>query len=125
MAVVKIAKISKLNTHHRLDAEFYQSEYLIDFSNKKWIPIKKVLKKCQYGISQAMHEESVGYPIFRMDDIENCFLRCEGVKFIELSEKVFNEFKIEKNDVFFNRVNAEQFVGRTGIFKLDGDFVFA
>ncbi len=125
MAIITISKISELNKHHRLDPEFYQPENLIDFSNKKWTPIKKHLKKCQYGISQAMHEESIGYPIFRMDDIVNCFLENEGVKFIELPEKQFKQFKLEKNDVLFNRVNAEQFVGRTGIFKLEGNFVCA
>lgn len=125
MAVIKISSISETNQFHRLDAEFYQPQYEIDFTKGDWPKIKKFTRKSQYGISQAMHEEPKGYPIFKMDNIEECFLRTENTKYINISNSKFNEFKLEKNDVLFNRVNSDQFVGRTGIFKLDGDFVFA
>ena len=72
-----------------------------------------------------MIEEPRGYPIFRMDDIRDCFLMDDEVKYIEISDQVFEQFKLEVNDILFNRVNAEEFVGRTGIFKLKGDYVFA
>ncbi len=125
MAVVSVEKLSEAGNHHRLDAEFYQPQYFIDFSKGNWKPIKKFLEICQYGISQAMIEEPKGYPIFRMDDIKDCFLLDDEVKYIELIEQVFKQFKLEINDILFNRVNAEEFVGRTGIFKLKGDYVFA
>jgi type I restriction enzyme, S subunit len=72
-----------------------------------------------------MNEEAIGYPIFRMDDIKNAFLMNDEIKYVDIPNNIFNQFKLEKNDVLFNRVNSEDFVGRTGIFKLDGDFVFA
>ena len=125
MAVINVDKLSEAEKHHRLDAEFYQPQYFIDFSKGRWEPIKKFLDICQYGISQAMIEEPRGYPIFRMDDIRDCFLMDDEVKYIEISDQVFEQFKLEVNDILFNRVNAEEFVGRTGIFKLKGDYVFA
>lgn len=125
MAVVSIGKLSEAGNQHRLDAEFYQPEYFIDFSKGSWKPIRRFLEICQYGISQAMIEEPRGYPIFRMDDIKDCFLLDDEVKYIEISERTFEQFKLEINDILFNRVNAEEFVGRTGIFKLKGDYVFA
>lgn len=125
MAVVSIGKLSEAGNQHRLDAEFYQPEYFIDFSKGSWKPIRRFLEICQYGISQAMIEEPRGYPIFRMDDIKDCFLLDDEVKYIEISERNFEQFKLEINDILFNRVNAEEFVGRTGIFKLKGDYVFA
>lgn len=125
MAVVSVVKLSEAGSHHRLDAEFYQPQYSIDFSKGRWEPIKKFLDICQYGISQAMIEEPKGYPIFRMDDIKDCFLMDDEVKYIEISEQSFEQFKLEVNDILFNRVNAEEFVGRTGIFKLKGNYVFA
>lgn len=126
MAVVSVEKLSEAGNHHRLDAEFYQPQYFIDFSKGKWESIKRFLDVCQYGISQAMTEEPKGYPIFRMDDIKDCFLLDDEVmKYIEIPEQFFEQFKLEINDILFNRVNAEEFVGRTGIFKLKGDYVFA
>ncbi len=125
MAVVSVVKLSETWKYHRLDAKFYQSQYFIDFSKGNWKPIKKFLDICQYGISHAMTEEPKGHPIFRMDDIKNCFLLDDEVKYIELPEQIFEQFRLETNDILFNRVNAEEFVGRTGIFKLKGDYVFA
>ena len=125
MITYSIIQKSQLEGAHRIDAEYYQPEYFIDFSKGKWLPIKSVISKCQYGISQAMAVEKIGYPIFRMNDIKNAFLLDDEVKYIDLDEKLFAKFKIEKDDVLFNRVNAENFVGRTGIFKLSGDYTFA
>jgi restriction endonuclease S subunit len=126
MAVVTVGRLSEIGgNHHRLDAEFYQPQYVIDFSKGNWKPIKTFLDTCQYGISQAMTEEPHGYPIFRMDDIKNCFLVDDDVKYIEISSNVFERFRLEKDDILFNRVNSEEFVGRTGIFKLTGNYVFA
>lgn len=125
MAVVSTEKLSETWKYHRLDAKFYQPQYFIDFSKGDWEPIKRFLDICQYGISQAMLEEPTGYPIFRMDDIKGCFLLDDEVKYLELPEQIFEQFRLEPNDILFNRVNAEEFVGRTGIFKLKGNYVFA
>lgn len=125
MAVVNIVNLSKAGDHHRVDAEFFQPQYFIDFSKGNWQSIKKFLDTCQYGISQAMIETRKGYAIFRMDDIKDCFLLDDEVKYIEIPEKIFEQYRLQINDLLFNRVNAEEFVGRTGIFKLKGDYVFA
>jgi len=120
-----ITQKSQLEGALRLDAEYYQPEYFIDFTQGRWKPIGELLQICQYGISQAMNEEKIGYPIFRMDDIAHAFLMDDGVKYVDISKEIFSQFKLEKNDILFNRVNAEEFVGRTGIFKLDGEYTFA
>ena len=125
MAVVSISNLAEAGNNHRLDAEFYQPEYFIDFSKGDWKPLRGFLDICQYGISQAMTEEPIGHPIFRMNDIKDCFLLDDEVKYIEISDRVFQQFKLQTDDILFNRVNAEEFVGRTGIFKLQGEYVFA
>jgi len=125
MITYSIIQKSQLEGATRLDAEYYQPEYFIDFTKGKWQPIGDFLEVCQYGISQSMNEDSVGYPIFRMDDIKNAFVVDNEVKYVDIPEAIFNQFKLEKGDILFNRVNSEEFVGRTGIFKLNGDFVFA
>ncbi|SFV36101.1 restriction endonuclease subunit S [Thermoflavifilum thermophilum] len=125
MAVLSVKKLSELEGAKRIEADFYKPDYFIDFSKGFWRPIKEFLNICQYGISQAMTEEPKGYPIFRMDDIKDCFLLDDEVKYLKISEQVFKQYKLEENDVLFNRVNSEEFVGRTGIFKLKGNYVFA
>ncbi len=108
----------------RLDAEFYQAEYFIDFTKSKWESVADNFN-CQYGLSLAMNDEKTGYPMYKMDDINGCFLMSDEVRFARVTEAEYKTFKLNENDVLFNRVNSEEFVGRTGIFKNDIDGIFA
>lgn len=117
MAQIAVININDLGMAMRFDAQFYQPKYLIDTSRGKWLKIKDVLKKCEYGLSLAMNDKKIGVPMFKMDDINNAFLVSDTVRYAEVSESEHRRFKCKMNDVFFNRVNSEEFVGRTGIFK--------
>lgn len=123
--VFSIIQKSQLEGTKRLDAEYYQIEYFIDFTRGNWQSIGDILKKCQYGLSQAMNDKQIGYPIFKMDNINETFLFDDKIRYVNISESILNTFRLEKNDVLFNRVNSEEFVGRTGIFKLDSLSTFA
>src|SRR4030043_468853 len=125
MISYSIIQKSQLEGTSRRDAEYYQPEYFINFSNRDWRPIGDFLKSCQYGLSQAMNDEKIGYPMFKMDDIKYAFLFKDEVRYANIPEKIFNNFRLERNDVLFNRVNSEEFVGRTGIFKIDLKSTFA
>ncbi|MBI2426816.1 MAG: restriction endonuclease subunit S [Candidatus Kerfeldbacteria bacterium] len=116
---------SQLEGAHRLDAEYYQLEYFIDFSKGRWLPIRECLETCQYGLSLAMNDQEKGVPMFKMDDIDYTFLFDDTVRFAEASKKEAEEFLLHKDDVLFNRVNSIDFVGRTGIYKLNNQSVFA
>ncbi|MBU0531051.1 MAG: hypothetical protein ABIG32_03680 [Candidatus Uhrbacteria bacterium] len=117
MAQIAIVNIDDLGMSMRFDAQFYRPQYFIDTSKGKWFKIRDVLKKCEYGLSLAMNDEKSGVPMFKMDDISHTFLFSDTVRYAEVSENQQRQFKCEVNDVFFNRVNSEEFVGRTGIFK--------
>jgi len=82
------------------------------------------LELCQYGLSIKMSEEGK-YPIIKMDEIENGYVIPKISKYVNLDKKTFETFKLEKGDVLFNRTNSYELVGRTGIFKLEGDYIFA
>ena len=126
MITFSIIKKSQLEGAQRLDAEYYQPDYFIDFTKGNWQPVSIFLKKCQYGLSQEMNDDKAGYPMFKMDDINNAFLFEDEVRYANISEKVAKDFILKENDVLFNRVNSEELVGRTGIYKIE-DFpsVFA
>ncbi len=82
------------------------------------------LELCQYGLSVKM-DETGKYPIIKMDDFVNGVVVPDKVKYIDLDDKTFKNFKLEKGDILFNRTNSYELVGRTGIFLLRGDYVFA
>lgn len=93
---------------------------------KEWKVVKlgDALELCQYGLSIPLKERGK-YPIVRMDEIVNGYVVPTITKYVDLDEKTFKVFKLEKGDILFNRTNAPDLVGRTGIFLLEGDYVFA
>jgi restriction endonuclease S subunit len=72
-----------------------------------------------------MNEDGKGYKILKMDDIVGLLATDENAKYADISQRIFNQFKLNKYDVLFNRVNSDEFVGRTGIYLLDGEHTFA
>jgi len=93
---------------------------------KEWEVVKlgDALELCQYGLSISMSEKGK-YPIVRMDEIVNGYIISNVAKYVDLDEETFRNFKLEKGDILFNRTNAPDLVGRTGIFLLEGNYVFA
>lgn len=109
----------------RTDDEFYEDEKYgripKTWSYKK---LSSVLTECQYGLSKAMNETGK-YPIFRMNNIENGKMVTEPMAYIDLSDKEFEKYKVNKGDILINRTNSLELVGKVGIFNLEGDYVFA
>lgn len=86
--------------------------------------IGEVVQTAQYGISESLSEEGQ-YPIFRMNNIENGYMVDEPLKYIDLDDDEFEKYRVEKGDILFNRTNSLELVGKTGIYELEGDHVFA
>ena len=91
--------------------------------------LKKLGTLClnvQYGISQKMNTDSIGYKIFRMNEIiEGKMFDNENMKYVDISSEEFEKFKLYPGDILFNRTNSIELVGKTGIFDLVGDYCFA
>lgn len=125
MAAINHVMLSDAVSNNRFSAEFFDPQYVFKPNNSvSWAPIGRILKKCEYGISISMNTESKGFPIFRMNELDNCFaLRPE--KFAAISRQVFEQYRLNENDVLFNRTNSFDFVGRTGLVKDQIDCTFA
>ena len=125
MAVFNYVTLSDAVANNRFSAEFFDPQYVFKPNNlASWVSIGRILKKCEYGISISMNTQGKGYPIFRMNELDNCFaLRPE--KFAAISNHIFDQYRLNENDVLFNRTNAFNFVGRTGIVKDQTDCTFA
>jgi len=117
--------LSEAIYNNRFSAEFFDPQYVFKPAvTSTWLPIGRILKTCEYGISISMNTEGEGYPIFRMNEIENCFaLRPE--KYAKIPKFVFQQYRLNENDILFNRTNSFEFVGRTGIVKDQTDCTFA
>lgn len=126
MAVIYRYNRAKLTDGLRLEAEFYQPKYLFEVSpHCKWTKIGSILTFCQYGSSLPLNEDGKGYPIFRLNEINDCFLT-KPQKWVVMSQREYQMLKLQRDDVLFCRTNGNfELVGRTGILKEDIDAVFA
>ena len=88
------------------------------------VSVGDVVHTAQYGISESLSAEGQ-YPIFRMNNIENGYMINEPLKYIDLDDEEFEKYRVKKGDILFNRTNSLELVGKTGIYELEGDHVFA
>lgn len=75
----------------------------------------------QYGISIEMNTDSVGYPIYRMNEIHNMLCDLNVDKYADISHEEYTNFALNSGDVLFNRTNSFEWVGRTGIYYKTDD----
>ena len=90
------------------------------------IELGKVCKKFQYGLSVPLNTEGRGYKTFRMNELVKgeCVDRGD-MKFVDISARESEKYRLVRGDILFNRTNSFQHVGRTGIFDLEGIYCFA
>jgi type I restriction enzyme S subunit len=88
------------------------------------VKLGRVLHTTQYGLSlRADHTGT--YPMLRMNNLADGRIDVSDLKYVDLDRHNFAKFSVHKGDVLFNRTNSYELVGKTAIFDLDGDFVFA
>lgn len=114
-------KEAGLNKDFRIDAEFFE-KLPPENQNYQWVEIGEVLEAAQYGVSIDMNEEGMGFPIYRMNEIENMLCVEDVAKRANIELTDAAAFILSDRDVLFNRTNSQVFVGRTGLYKsLSGD----
>jgi len=104
--------------------EFGHTEIGMIPSGWKVKRIREIVSLCQYGLSIKMTKGG-NYPIIKMDDIENGYVVPKKFNYVSVNNETYKKFGLLKGDILFNRTNSYELVGRTGIFLLDGEFVFA
>jgi type I restriction enzyme S subunit len=123
--IVKNAFMQDAFHGHHEEFEAYQSTPVGEIPSQwSMASIGDVVRTAQYGISESLSEEGQ-YPIFRMNNIENGYMVDEPLKYIDLDDKEFEKYRVKEGDILFNRTNSLELVGKTGIYELKGDHVFA
>jgi restriction endonuclease S subunit len=86
--------------------------------------IGDMLDLCQYGLSSRAGDAGA-YPMLRMTNLIRGTVTDWDLKYCDLSEGDFRSYQLRDGDILFNRTNSVELVGRSGIFNLPGNFVFA
>lgn len=99
---------------------------LSDVLNREWpvVELGSVVQGTQYGLSINAGSDGQ-YPILRMMNIEGGLCVENDIKYVDLNDKDFEAYRLVRGDVLFNRTNSYELVGRTGVYELNGDHVFA
>lgn len=89
------------------------------------VKLRELITSYQYGLSEKSSKEIIGPPMLRMNNIINSELDIQDLKYIEITETIFQKYKLEKGDLLFNRTNSKELVGKTALFNQDEDYTFA
>jgi type I restriction enzyme, S subunit len=88
------------------------------------VPLGEYLTEAQYGLS-AKGTGAGRYALLRMTNQRQGRIVSENLQHIDLTTDQFRKFRVQRADILFDRTNSFDLVGRTAIFDLEGDFVFA
>ncbi len=82
-------------------------------------------KRLQYGCSKRADVNPVGLPILRMSNLQPDGWDLTELKYVELTDKERDLWRLEQGDILFNRTNSKELVGKCEVFKEPGEWVFA
>ena len=108
------------NKDFRIDSSFYTKEPKKN-PNLIYAKIGEHLTLSQYGISIEMNTNSIGYPIYRMNEIHDMLCDLDVDKCADITQAEYDRFALKDRDVLFNRTNSFEWVGRTGIYYQNDD----
>lgn len=78
----------------------------------------------QYGINSASGKGKF-YPMLRMNNLQNGKIDTRDLTYIELSASEFEKYSLKVDDLLINRTNSYELVGKTALFNLKEEYVFA
>ena len=87
-------------------------------------PLGDLLENAQYGLSENPLA-SGHYPILRMMNLAHGKVTEDDLKYVDLSVNEFLHYRLKQGDVLFNRTNSHELVGRSAVYDLRSDHVFA
>ena len=114
--LIKEGKIKRSKKSESTDKPYYENMPFEIPESWVWTRISTFTYDLQYGTSEKSSNEGI-VPVLRMGNITR-------VGSIDYSDLVYSsnmediqKYKLEKNDLLFNRTNSSDWVGKTAIFK--------
>ncbi len=107
----------------RLEAEFFNASVLFTAKTIKGADIVDII---QYGTSEELNDDRSGYPILRLNEFDNVFIKEPARYCNKITEKEFKELQLKQHDVLICRTNGNpNLVGRSAIVMEDEPYAFA
>ena len=78
----------------------------------------------QYGLNISSSDNGQ-IPMLRMNNIVNGEMSDSPLVYVNLNYQLLQQYKLEAGDILFNRTNSMDLVGKVGVFRLMGKYVFA
>lgn len=117
---IKIPQSSELT---RLESDFYTSESVIF---KKFLTGAKIINFVQYGTSEELNEDGIGYPVLRLNEFDSNFIKTPSKSSNKISNEVYENLKLFKDDVLICRTNGNpKLVGKSAIVPMNYEFAYA
>jgi type I restriction enzyme, S subunit len=88
--------------------------------------IGAVITGADYGTSTKPFDTVSGLPLIRMGNVNyDGSLTLDELKYVLLSDSEAIRFRLQQGDILFNRTNSKGLVGKTGLWDVDMEAVFA
>jgi type I restriction enzyme S subunit len=82
--------------------------------------------KVQYGTSARSISAQIGTPVLRIPNLQLDGWALGDLKYLELSERELDNYRLQPGDILFNRTNgSRELVGKCEVFDFEGDWAFA
>ena len=122
--LIKEGKIKKSKASKTSDTPHYEQVPFEVPSSWEWTTLASFSYDLLYGTSEKSSNEGL-VPVLRMGNIT----RTGSIDFSDLvyssNEEDIKKYKLEKDDLLFNRTNSSEWVGKTAIFKIKEPIIYA
>lgn len=111
------------NENFRLESEFHTAR---SFSSIESLTGEEITNFVQYGTSDELNENSLGYPVLRLNEFDSFFITTPSKYCDLIDENKYQTLKLMKNDVLICRTNGNpKLVGKSAIVAQDYDYAYA
>ena len=122
--LIKEGKIKKSKASKTSDTPHYEQVPFEVPSSWEWTTLASFSYDLLYGTSEKSSNEGL-VPVLRMGNIT----RTGSIDYSDLvyssNEEDIKKYKLEKDDLLFNRTNSSEWVGKTAIFKIKEPIIYA
>lgn len=109
--------------YFRLEAEYYTAQTV---EYQKSIKGKDIISKVQYGTSKYCDEDPQGYPVLRLNELNNGLIEFPKKYCHIMSKEEFESLRLHKGDVVIIRTNGNpNLVGRSAVILEETNIAFA